>query len=400
MPLPRLTIGPLKLSHAVGEIALGQPNPGIGGTEFTSLQLALRLAAAKISQTTVWLVEDSNQESISRMKSVNIVRIPSFSEFHPKSDEVVLAPAWNLLRVPKQNLARHRIVLWSRHPHDGYIRPATEIHSVATIVSVGDYAFWSNNWVRIPHVRIRNPVSPRFVSDKDRKADKQGPTVGHISSLHPSKGFHYIAKAWNEITREVPKIRLEVIGGISMYGDADLHPLLPVERRYGDKILKYFGGSVPDNVTFQGVSQNVDAKTASWAAAILNPTGLTEADPASLKDCLRLGIPAVGGFDYGMVDYLRCIPEVQLKSVSNLPRVVKNLLCRERIYDSAHSKSQKLASQILKIDATIEEAWKAVIDYVSEPTGTKNLSDLAIAHPPVPPPSVAARLAYRRMTMN
>jgi glycosyltransferase involved in cell wall biosynthesis len=213
------------------------------------------------------------------------------------------------------------MILVSHHPHDGDLASILKVRRDFLLVNLGEYQYLSNNLRSVPSVILPVLIPPPSFRPVEPVL---GGVVGHVSSLVPSKGFHHLARAWASISRANPDSRLEVIGGSSLYGFLEEHPRLPTSVKYGNRIEKLLtSGGNSKSVEFLGViSGSIESHIDTWSLAALNPAGIAEADPSSVKDCMRKGVPVVGAFDYGLRSYLRQFPELQIKSPRNTARLV------------------------------------------------------------------------------
>jgi hypothetical protein len=335
--VPRVSFGPISLPRSGVRIALGQPNPGIGGTEFVTTQTALRLAQSfsNVELSVIGHGIELDGEIETRWQA-------NITDYSAIGCDIVVMPSWYAQQLSPDQIGDARLIVTSHHPHDGWLRGIVRKLPVSLVLSVGAYTYRSNRWLGVPHAYHRNPVVPHrsCVTLSPERVRSDEPIVGHLSSLHPAKGFLRVAKAWPEILRRFPGARLEVVGGIGMYGELDIHPEFPTQPQYGEKIAQVLvDKKVKSSVRFYGIiSEGLDEIVSKWDLAILNPTGLTEADPASFKDCFRVGVPVLAGFDYGAVDYLASFPELQIHNPRNLSQQAIGLLSDAFLLDALRGK--------------------------------------------------------------
>ncbi len=358
-----ISVGPIAMPRKGVSIHEGMANPGLGGTEFVTVQEALRLSEVFSDVRLIYMGDGARFGNNLRSE-----RIESLADFHAGDSALVLMPAWYAMQLNSEQIGQSKLVVTSHHPHDGYLPKIINRLPVSLVLSVGAYTYMSNNWLKVPHAYHRNPVTPYKAFSSDRRFDRDDGriTVGHVSSLHPSKGFLDVAKAWPTVRRRFPGAKLEVLGGISMYGEQEAHEVLPTTRKYGSKILQVLGDTETiESVRFYGVVEHgVDKIMANWDLAILNPTGLTEADPASVKDCFRVGVPLLGGYDYGMTDYLRKFPEMQLRSRHEVAKRACRLLARPDDLEKMRLQMAEEWSEIVQTDRRIRRRLIGLLEAV------------------------------------
>ena len=103
-----------------------------------------------------------------------------------------------------------------------------------------------------------------------------------------------------------------------------------------------------DSVKFLGLlsAEEKDKILKKSDIALLNPTGKTEAAPASPLECHCYGIPVVAGGDYGAFDNMKYFPELDLKkkNIKEVINILKNkydyICLKKRAYTLAIEKAQ------------------------------------------------------------
>jgi hypothetical protein len=108
--------------------------------------------------------------------------------------------------------------------------------------------------------------------------------------------------------------------------------------------------------------------------AVLNPAGIAEADPSSVKDCMRKGVPVVGAFDYGLRSYLRQFPELQIKSPRDTARVVNRLLSRPLLIAQLSERIKTFYLVLFDRNSSIIDNWTEILLGVSS---SQNLDAVA-----------------------
>lgn len=358
-----LAIGPIQLSRDISIAEFPAPNPGIGGTEFQTIWLAHELAKAGYK---VSLFCDGGKVSSKYLKSEH-ADLDTQRHF-----DIQILPLSQANHAANTFISPQKKIVMSHHPHDLSKNHMRFVRECDVLISVGKYQYWSNSKSPIAHFWL--PGLCRAPVNQTRPSSLYGFTVGHISSLHPSKGFHVLAKAWAGITAKIPNARLEVIGGLHLYGEEFIDAEIPTSPRYADKIRKAFGGVVPSNVIFHGVlsGEALDHVAQSWHLAVLNPIGTGEADPGVVRDVWRLGVPVVSTMRFGMGDYMEHFPELWASS----PRVVTQKVVRMlQIPEELASLSEKALEQADELWARALETiglWKSLIASVAAGFGPIN----------------------------
>jgi len=363
----KILIGPINLPGKISVDAQKPNNPGIGGSEYHSIVLASILSTR--NEVTLWI--NSGNLVIAGIRIVST--LDSDEDF---GLQISFSSHANE-HVPKP----FPLVAISHHPFDSHILELP--NRTLAIANVGDYQLKSNSRfakkVGIPQiwlpVFLRNPQT-----ELRRESDGIGFTVGHVSSLHPSKGLHDVVSAWMRYLAIGGQGTLEILGGQSLYGLQESHSYLPVSKHYGERLLAIMGGSVPDTVKFLGrVPGDIASRIASWDLAILNPKGFGESESVSMKDCWRESVPVVAGNRYGQRDYMRLFPNL----ASSKPRAIAKIT-RELSHDrirlaTLQNQSRREYQLLFERGIQAGELWKELVSSIAE---GKKLGSLGMAPTP------------------
>ena len=141
-----------------------------------------------------------------------------------------------------------------------------------------------------------------------REINKTGNTVVYVGSLIHSKGFHILAKIWPEIILKRPDAKLLVIGSGSLYGQSKKQGKWGIaEENYeADYIRPYLSdsdGNVIDSVKFLGVLGEEKIGILQQAdVGVANPSGFTETFCSTALEFQAAGTPVVSAARGGLLD--------------------------------------------------------------------------------------------------
>ena len=336
-------------------------NPGVGGTDWTTVSLARRLAGAAELETMLVTLKDVERSSIAGIPVVPLEQLGASAQ----KEMAAIMPA-AIARQIAAPMAFRSTIVTLHHPHntDG-IRVSTRLRP-ACFVSVGQYAWHSNPVRDVPHFWIPNAfptwaIAERRVAVPAHEVLPQAPTFGFVGALHPAKGFHIIAQQWRAIRKVLPNARLRVVGAGSLYGQEDDHPVIPTNRAYGDEIMRALGSDL-HSVEFLGrLSANKLAEFSGWHVGLLNPTGKSEADPSSLKEVIAAGVPVVASDDFGMWDMMRWFPENVAKRPTDIAKLAVRMATDDVARQTFASRRSLALNAALTVDQQLEDAWLSLL---------------------------------------
>ncbi len=355
-------------------------NPGIGGTTYTSIRLGIELSH-RYPDLKINIVSPNDLNIKECLNNIDVTNCDNrdmctYINDLPNSD-VVLISQQDLIKIFKQGreLNNPNVICWIRHPLvDNAQIP---ISTVCAFVSVGEYQYFSQKLGSAPHWFIPNiflgpPAGLRLgaPSIHDERVE-----LVSLGALVPAKGFQYIATAWPKIKELNSNVRLTVIGSSSTYGDLRSSGLdsnlVPADSCFSERIITSIGRDdiLKGIVSFKGnlgdEKWNIIAKS---SVALLNPTGNTEAFPASPLECMSCGVPVIASNKLGMYDSMRFFPELSASSPRQIPNLLKKTLASEYLYDELSMRSLSVANYYIGQKNTILSRWRRLFDLISEET--------------------------------
>ena len=288
---------------------------------------------------------------------------------------VAVVPLQALSSMSPRQIETGRLVVVVHHPHDPKVTESRKTFRPSLFAHVGEYSFWSNFSLVSPAIFLPNTlVSPVLPV---RRAQTQEVTVGYLGALVPPKRFHDVASVWSTFHSNFPSASLEIIGGASLYGHPETHPLLPTSREYGDKILDAFGSSttsLPPDVTFHG---NVAAGKAEimsrWTVGVINPTGNTEAFPYSAREILRLGLPLIAGRRQGLSELMCYFPQFRITRRNSLADILGSIGRLGIDENRFHRQRDNWLSRESRVSSKVDRLLPALITRLNDGGGVRLL---------------------------
>lgn len=350
--------------------ATDQPNPGIGGTQFTRIRLADTFAARFPEHSVdVWAEHPIAMVGVPENLRLHSGPLDAFlDDLTTASDDWVLTGPSMLLRRVAPDLLRRvapRTVVTSHLMHDVDLWEVERIARFGAAGCVGAYHFYATR-SRSPKVYLRDfflpgwqPSSPGAGAVSDRKDFR----IVHVGALLPLKGFDDLARIWKDVRRAVPNVSLDVIGGADLYSTSNDHHVLPTTKAFGDRILEYLPASeVADGrIRFHGrLGAEKAAIIQSADVAVLNVANRHECFPAAALECLDLGVPVVGSAANGLWDTMRHFPELSTRQPTDVPPILARLRNSPEELSELRVRGQRVTAGFRTENRVIVERWHAV----------------------------------------
>jgi glycosyltransferase involved in cell wall biosynthesis len=361
-------------------------NPGVGGTEFVSIMLAIELARYN-KKFNIHLIGEVvfkiKEKPLNLIQTVSDLENPNVIEILNDKIYILIAPS-SLLEIWSRinYFPGCKVVNWIHHPfyYDMY-KLARKCYAT---VSVGAYQYFSNQKWYNAHWYIPNLfVSYKKISGYDKiKVDKKNLRLVYLGALTKSKGFSVIMRQWRSIKEAYPQVRLDVIGSSQTYsGKIPEHPIIPATKSYGDEIMSYL--CIDDikekKIIFHGnlgKEKNIIIEKAH--IAILNPTGKTEAYPASPLECMSFNTPVIAACDFGLTDVMQFFPELSLRSPSDIVPKINWILESDLRYQEFSERAGVVAEFIYNQNPQISLRWAQLLTKINKQTTV----DVSLSNPP------------------
>lgn len=349
-----VSLGPIEL-HRDTELDGSFENPGLGGTEFSTILLAIRLANL-IPEARIKIgIVGKNLSGLEKFTNIEIDFWESWDSV-AVSSAVAFTPLQSLESLFPSQIRCDSLVVIVHHPSDPQIRAVRKTFRPNLFAHVGEYSFWSNFSLLSPTIFLPNTILSPILPV--RRFRDQPVRVGYLGALVRPKRFHELASAWKTIHLKHPRAHLEVIGGASLYGDHETHPLIPTSREYGDEILDAFGSPrnlSPSGVTFLGnVTSGKNEIISHWTAGVINPTGNTESYAYSAREILRLGVPVIAGRRQGLSELMCHFPQFRISRRNNLANLICSIGEEGIDFEKFETQRQRWLSGESKVNARVD----------------------------------------------
>lgn len=331
------------------EIKEYSSNPGIGGTEYVTLKIVIELSK----------LQKNNNFFIASEQNLFSKKIKIISKKRLISNSIIICPISQLDYLKKINYKNCRVIYWSHHPHDNIKNHKNLINE---FISLGEYQFVSNKKLGIKNYLIKNPF-PKPVPQKNLKrlTRKNPQNFVYIGAIGPAKGLHLILDYWPKIRNKFKNSKLNIIGG-DLYRELKTESNKKLFTNSYEKIIKNklnkMSSEDRKSINFLGLlsSEKKDKILKDSDIALLNPTGKSEAAPASPLECYCYGIPVIAGGDYGAYDNMKFFPELDFKK-NNLNKII-NTISNEDIYSLIKKRTYNLAKKNFKLNRKIYSDWE------------------------------------------
>jgi glycosyltransferase involved in cell wall biosynthesis len=288
-------------------------NPGVGGTQFTTIATAYYLNQFYSDQLEVLIL--ANQTKL-LPPALNVCCADSVVDAAIKSEEercdIFVFKSASGDDPIYQQLSKSKLKAIARSNNTPDIRGLNQIADCPQIkahVCVGheqldllrDHKIFAKSTLIFNPFNVENFVPKNSII-------KPGNRVVFVGNIIPSKGFHYLARVWRKVLQERPDAQLIVIGSGQLYDRSQaLGKWGIAEESYEAQWIRPFlsdqNGNLLNSVHFAGllgtekidILQNADV-------GVSNPSGLTEVCPGSALEIQACGTPVVSGAKWGILD--------------------------------------------------------------------------------------------------
>jgi glycosyltransferase involved in cell wall biosynthesis len=359
------------------ELAIG--NPGIGGTQYATICLALEL-----SKRTDLQIELIAPHYLKVPQNVGFQRLETLSEAIDSAELnhgiLVFRPTINLSDAMVQKLLSTTadLIAWTHvTPSQKTLRLLSECKQVRRVVALGKRQLlgWLDNPVSQKTVVIKNGQYIPCVESNGQETQKY---VTYLGSIVPQKGFHLLARVWPQIHKQNPSLRLKVIGSGALYdANAKLGDFGIASREYEFEFLRNLGNSL-SSVDFLGKidSRQKNAIVAGSYLGIVNPSGNTENCPASALDFQALRVPVISVRKFGLIDTVNQNQTgILVKNYTELPYVINYLIHNENLRKEMSINCTEFVLAEFSFESIVEE-WYSLISFIeNKPSTPKIVSD-------------------------
>lgn len=203
--------------------------------------------------------------------------------------------------------------------------------------------------------------------------------ICYMGAIDPVKGFHKLTDIWPKIEKQVPNVKLHVIGGGNLYSSKKkLGDYGIAEELYEKRIMKNLtkeDGSIKDNVKFFGVLNNEEKfKVMSQAKiGIANPSGIGETFCIVAIEFEALGVPVITAKKNGLLDTVSNRNTGLLSN--NKQKMIKDIdyLMKDNINIMMSKNAIKFVREKFDI-YEICKKWKGIFDsiYLNKPNNNEH----------------------------
>ncbi|EDX70599.1 glycosyl transferase, group 1 family protein [Coleofasciculus chthonoplastes PCC 7420] len=288
-------------------------NPGIGGTQFTTLATAYYLNQLYPDQLEILLLANHLElfpPSLSVCHAESLVDAAIKSE-KEGCDIFIFKSAGGGDQIYDQlrKLKIKAVARSNNTPDRSKLNQIADCSQIKAHVCVGheQLDLLRDHRVFPKSTRIFNPFNVEYFKPKTDIV-KSGNTVVFVGNIIYSKGFHHLARVWKKIIQAKSDAKLVVIGSGQLY---DRNQLLGkwgvAEEAYEAKWIRPFlsdeNGNLLDSVNFLGLLGEEKIGILQQAdVGVANPSGLTETFCSVAVEFQACGTPVVSGANGGLLD--------------------------------------------------------------------------------------------------
>lgn len=313
-------------------------NPGAGGTEFLIVLEAYLMSLEQKVNLTLYAQKQSVFPPKIPVKYVPTLRDAILDANENMVDylvfkEVQRDPQFNYL---KKIPSRSGLVIWA---HNFIQKKSLDVYAecdnVKSIICVGremldlyrdekafckmDYIY--NGCIFKPYEELTKEIVP---------TSQRKNSVVYIGSIIPTKSFHWLAKAWNNVLRQVPDAELYVIGSGNLYDrDARLGKYGIASEIYENEFMPHLTdtkGNILPSVHFLGkMGEEKNDILKNVKVGVPNPSGRSETFGLTAVEMQTMGCHVVTMKCPGYLDTVVCKKHLYTHSYQISNYIIKAL---------------------------------------------------------------------------
>jgi glycosyltransferase involved in cell wall biosynthesis len=211
-----------------------------------------------------------------------------------------------------------------------------------------------------------------------------GNAVFYMGSIVPQKGFHVLARQWQEIRRAVPDATLHVVGSGQLYDrSVRMGPLGIASAAYESLFARHItrDGELREDVIFHGIVSAADKNPLLRTArvAVVNPTGVGETFCSAALEFELLGVPVITrNFGGPRNVVVNGVTGILLDREGDLAQAVVRLLRDDQLRASMAERAVAHARGHFDIQVVIR-AWERLLEDLER--GVPPVPDFTVTHP-------------------
>ena len=343
----------------IAEVDLRYPergNPGIGGSQYGTVQIANELGRRypELMEVSILAREIGRLPGACRARQVANLKEAAERAARDGIDILIFDVGYGDSLVEDiaslESFPTIKGIAWAQVLLTAYEWDLLESSkSIAAVVNVGreQLDFYRDHPLFYKSTVIYNSLASADFDQGDPPLTKSSRVV-YLGCLKEGKGFDLLAQVWPEILSQVPDAELHVVGSNRLYSrDRALGSWGLADPSFEKKFMPYLldkNGSLLPSVKFHGLLGGAEKREvlASAAVGVVNPTGGTETFCRSAVEFQAQRVPVVSARDWGLLDTVQhgrtgllCRNKEEL--ISNVVRLLKDERLRRKLGEAAYA---------------------------------------------------------------
>lgn len=276
--IPNKNISNINLSN------IDEGNPGIGGSEFSAVLIASNLCKKLNHEIYAFCDKKSNFPSSLKWQVCGDI-IGAIKLSIKQNFDFIIIDGKLLTKEIICTFTNVRFIAWANtFISKEYLDFFSRMDNVINIINVGkeQLHLTKNHPIYKKSTFIYNAVPTGILKKFPNMTPnfKREHNVCYIGSLHPAKGFQFLAQAWPKVLKEVPDANLFIIGSGKLYGrNAQLGKWGIAKEEFEEEFMPYItqNGKIIDSVHFLGILGNEKYSILEKCkVGVPNPSGVSE----------------------------------------------------------------------------------------------------------------------------
>lgn len=349
---------------------IGKGNPGIGGSEYLCVLVALELTRRKNND--IYLLSEKKLIGLPEINNIECKSMVNALERYSDEMDLFIIDSKHF----DFNLAKKypdtKFILWINNTMKGNtMKKCVDYPNIVKLVHVSRemYDLYRDTLVFPKTTYIFNAVPISECHKVLTPNHMRRNNVVYVGSIVPNKGFHLLAMVWKSILKAIPDAELYVIGSGKLYSqNQQLGEYGIAEESYEKQFMPFLtdaNGRIIKSVHFMGImGAEKDRLISECRVGIPNPSGKSETFGYTAVEMAMMGCRITTKYCPGYIDTVYNTRNLY-KNTNELAEYVIRLLLDRTDMRTEYENELKYFSENFSIEK-VADRWEELLDNPSK----------------------------------